>query len=165
MTLKELVESLEEPLRLTLSHIVITFDGREAVADFSFRALLTAPSAPPPDAKEEGRRSLPRNSLFSSDDSRLHPGRTYSLSLALPLDEQCNDLDRSTLVGNLRIERVQGTAEEVQQGYPLVTWTITTHAGSERERLDWGRNLIQRNLFRLAPPDSNGDAGKLSEQN
>jgi hypothetical protein len=146
----------EEPLRLTLSHIMVTFDGREATATFTFRALIPAglqrPADPAPstDAEGEGRQALPQGSLFSGAGLALHPGRAYALSLDPPLDDQCHDLHRSALLGNSRIERVRSTAETIQQGHPLLTWTTTTHAGSERERLDWGRDLIQRSMFYVA---------------
>jgi len=162
MTLKELVAALEEPLRLTLSYIEVTFDGQAASAMFTFRASIPArlhrPAQPisSMDAEEE-KQQMPRQSLFSGDAWTLHPGRTYTLSLDTSLEEQCDDLHRSALLGNLRIERVQNSTEAIEEGHPLVSWTIMTHAGSERERLDWGRDVLQRNLFRLVPPDQNRD--------
>ena len=129
MTLLKIIESIPWDERQTISGVTIS-DGRESskgwTATVSYLAHVKT---------EKGNK--PGVSLQQGDrvPDTLHPISVNQNDPAGDIEGQIRDLDESDLLGNLDSAMLEAETRGHHQ------WIITSHAGSQEERIQWMRDI------------------------
>lgn len=135
-TLLDATMSIEPQLRRRISAISAEWDKGEVAARFSINLMTPYRGR----VATVDTDDLPAGVTFAGFER--WPDIERAIATEPDMWEQIRELNASGVLGRLDAARFDYGAPAVQAGYAPVSWTIKTHAGSQRERQAWVMGLL-----------------------